>query len=90
MKRYNQGFGKFGPMEQTDKGEWVRYEEVRDNLNKISELYNNLNKDLLYEWHEECIKNADLEADLICYRTGFWAMAASLIAIVIGIIIQFS
>ena len=90
MKRYDQGFGKFGPMEQCDKGEWVRYEEVRDNLNKISELYSDLHRNLLNEWSEECIKNAGLEADLICYRTGFWAIAAALVVIVIGIIVQFS
>ena len=26
MKRYNQGFLKFGPMEQCDDGEWIKYE----------------------------------------------------------------
>ena len=28
MKRYNQGFGKFGPMEQCEDGEWVRFEDA--------------------------------------------------------------
>ena len=28
IKRYNQGFAKFGPMEQCDTGEWVKAEEA--------------------------------------------------------------
>lgn len=28
MNRYNQGFGKFGPMEQTWNGKWVKHEDV--------------------------------------------------------------
>jgi hypothetical protein len=28
MKRYNQGFGKFGPMEQCNDGEWVKYDDA--------------------------------------------------------------
>ena len=34
---YNQGFLKFGPMEQCDSGEWVRWEEVEPFL-KAAEL----------------------------------------------------
>lgn len=43
MKRYNQGFAKFGPMEQCDDGEWVKYEDVietSDKWNKYSEELN--------------------------------------------------
>jgi hypothetical protein len=28
MNRYNQGFGKFGPMEQVWNGKWVKHEDV--------------------------------------------------------------
>jgi hypothetical protein len=28
VKLYNQGFLKFGPMEQCDSGEWVRWDDV--------------------------------------------------------------
>lgn len=28
VKCYNQGFGKFGPMEQCTDGEWVRWKDV--------------------------------------------------------------
>lgn len=27
VKRYNQGFGSFGPMEQCNGGKWVKYED---------------------------------------------------------------
>jgi hypothetical protein len=37
MKRYNQGFGKFGPMEQCNDGEWVRYEDVKSIIKKLQE-----------------------------------------------------
>jgi len=41
MKRYNQGFGKFGPMEQCKDGEWIRYEYYE----KLHKKYSNaLNK----------------------------------------------
>lgn len=29
LQRFNQGFLKFGPMEQCSDGEWVRYEDVQ-------------------------------------------------------------
>lgn len=30
MQRYNQGFLKFGPMEQCSEGEWVKYNDVAE------------------------------------------------------------
>lgn len=38
MNRYNQGFGKFGPMEQEWNGKWVKYEDVIPLENTIKEL----------------------------------------------------
>lgn len=37
MKRYNQGFLKFGPMEQCSSGEWVRYKDHENALNGYME-----------------------------------------------------
>ena len=34
MLRYNQGFGKWGPMEQARFGEWVRYEDHAAEMEK--------------------------------------------------------
>jgi hypothetical protein len=34
MKRYNQGFLKFGPMEQCDTGEWVKHSDIDSYLDK--------------------------------------------------------
>lgn len=45
MKRYNQGFGKFGPMEQSNDGKWVPYEDYETLLKKL-------------EWHKESWDNA--------------------------------
>lgn len=43
MKRYNQGFGKFGPMERADNdGEWVRYEDACRLTEAWSECCDNL------------------------------------------------
>ena len=39
MKRYNQGFGKFGPMEQCKDGEWVRYEDAEKEFDELKELF---------------------------------------------------
>lgn len=39
MKRYNQGFGKFGPMEQCNSGEWMKYKDAED---------------VVHEWQEYC------------------------------------
>ncbi len=30
MNRYNQGFKYFGPMEQNDDGDWVKYDDMVD------------------------------------------------------------
>lgn len=37
VKLYNQGFYKFGPMEQCDSGEWVRWADIEPFL-KAAEL----------------------------------------------------
>jgi len=39
MKRYNQGFYKFGAMEQCDTGEWARVEDCYDLINHEREDY---------------------------------------------------
>ena len=44
MKRYNQGFGKFGPMEQSNDGQWVTYQDyeaLSKRLEQTKELWNN-------------------------------------------------
>ena len=41
MRRYNQGFGKVGPMEQCSDGEWVKYEDAMaaSNINEAKLFY---------------------------------------------------
>jgi len=39
MKRYNQGFGKFGPMEQCKDGEWVKYWDAIKYFDKTNNKY---------------------------------------------------
>lgn len=38
MNRYNQGFYKFGPMEQTSNGKWVKHEDVVPLENVVKDL----------------------------------------------------
>ena len=39
MKRYTQGFKKFGPMEQCNDGEWVRFEDYEIIRRRIEHDY---------------------------------------------------
>ncbi|CAB4127280.1 hypothetical protein UFOVP84_108 [uncultured Caudovirales phage] len=53
MKRYNQGFGKFGPMEQSNDGKWVLYEDYGTLLKKLE-----LHKELLENTRKEYAMHA--------------------------------
>jgi hypothetical protein len=52
MKRYNQGFLKFAPMEECDTGEWTRHSEICSYLDeycvKHTEVF-----EITAEMHEE-------------------------------------
>jgi len=51
MKRYNQGFYKFGPMEQCSDGEWAKYEDLIKEMDEFkNEWCDELN---LYK--EDCL-----------------------------------
>ena len=72
MKRYNQGFVKFGPMEQCDDGEWVKYEDVVD-LCAEQQYYNREDaNNLLVEITELRAKTIDLA--VFAYCLGFIAI----------------
>ena len=46
MKRYNQGFGKLGPMEQADNdGEWVKHDDVVEITDAFDDYIEVLNND---------------------------------------------
>ena len=57
MKRYNQGFGKFGPMEQCDNGKWVKYEDYEQEIDAyvedLSKFYENSREELVRSWESE-------------------------------------
>ena len=57
MKRYNQGFGKFGPMEQCDDGTWVKYEDYEQEIDAyvedLSKFYENSREELVRSWESE-------------------------------------
>jgi len=53
MKRYNQGFLKFGPMEQCDTGEWARVEDCYDLINHEREDYYFGYSELAKEMYQE-------------------------------------
>jgi F0F1-type ATP synthase assembly protein I len=76
MKRYNQGFGKFGPMEQCNDGEWVRYEDSERVINNLRDDIRNLHRELLItrkvsaeNYKKYKIKKYKLFLYLIC---GMW------------------
>ena len=55
MERYNQGFYKFGPMEQVKDGQWIKYQDHRDKVDWLKTMYKNLledtrkSEDILYK-----------------------------------------
>ena len=49
MKRYNQGFGKFGPMEQSNDGKWVTYEDYESIERRLKQEVNIQFKELWTE-----------------------------------------
>ena len=57
MKRYNQGFGGFGPMEQCDDGKWVKYEDYEQEIDAyvedLSKFYENSREELVRSWESE-------------------------------------
>lgn len=49
--KFNQGFGKFGPMEQCDDGEWMRVEDHEKVLEQyVSNEYHKLCVDTWRDW----------------------------------------
>jgi hypothetical protein len=53
MKRYNQGFLKFGPMEQCDTGEWVKHSDIDSYLGKYGEQHAKVFSELATEMYKE-------------------------------------
>ena len=52
MKQYNQGFLKFGPMEECDTGEWVRRSDIEGYLDKYCVKHTEV-FEIATEMHEE-------------------------------------
>ncbi len=53
MKRYNQGFHKFGAMEQCDTGEWVKHSDVDSFIKKYGEQHAKVFSELATEMYKE-------------------------------------
>ena len=53
MKRYNQGFHKFGAMEECNTGEWIKADEVDSYLDKFSKEHAKVFSRLATEVYQE-------------------------------------
>ena len=53
MKRYNQGFLKFGPMEECDAGEWTRHSDIDSYLDKYGAQHAKVFNQMATEMYEE-------------------------------------
>ena len=57
MNRYNQGFGGFGPMEQSNDGKWVKYEDYDKEIDAyaedLSKFYEESRVELIRSWESE-------------------------------------
>jgi len=42
IKRYTQGFGYFGPMEQSNDGKWVKCEDHENRVDSLKQQYREL------------------------------------------------
>ncbi len=58
MKRYNQGFLKFGPMEECDTGEWIKAVDADNTMNEIKRQGAKVFSDLSKKIYEENINLA--------------------------------
>ena len=70
MNRYNQGFKYFGPMEQSDDGDWVKYDDMVDYCNQW------------IKWGEDMEANRDgwkLLYDDLAQQYKFFAIGVSLL-----------
>ena len=56
MKRYNQGFLKFGPMEECDTGEWIKAVDADNTMNEIKRQGAKVFSDLSKKIYEENIE----------------------------------
>lgn len=58
IKRYNQGFGNFGPMEQCNDGKWVKADDVLPKLTSLDKEFSELISDLNEAtWDRDYYKN---------------------------------
>ena len=78
MNRYNQGFGGFGPMEQSSDGKWVKYEDHVSNIHEIEDIYDVH----LDQCHEEVVEAYLRELD--------WKMIAFLTSLLLVMDVVFS
>ena len=53
MKRYNQGFHKFGAMEECNTGEWIKADEVDSYLDKYAKEHAKVFSRLATEMYQE-------------------------------------
>ena len=81
IKRYTQGFGYFGPMEQSDDGKWVKYEDYEDRVDSLTrqcnELYNSYRDSEAAVW--DLIQNSS--KSIFC-----WQIFAILEGIILAIL----
>ncbi len=54
IQRYNQGFGKFGPMEKCNSGEWCKYNDAMEENESIqSTLWKLFDKE--FHWWQRTV-----------------------------------
>jgi len=88
MKRYNQGFYKFGPMEQCKDGEWAKYEDLEK---EFDEFKNEWYDEIAYHKQvcSEAIEKANKERLIDVKEADFYRFVAAIsISVNAGFIIS--
>lgn len=68
LKRYNQGLWKFGPMEQCNDGEWVRYNQADELINTLHKNYESVSDDFL----DLRVLNNELESEIVNIQRSYY------------------
>ena len=68
MNRYTQGFYKFGPMEQSSTGEWIKFSDHKLETSKLSlTVLEKTGKYLAYKDKNERLVIANKQLTIIAY-----------------------
>lgn len=81
IQRYNQGFLKFGPMEQCSDGKWVKYDDVKKRFSDYEdEICDLMNFDMI---NDATIENLKKHIDRITHLNSLLIGLVTLIGFII-------